>query len=154
MLLELFLGKVHHLLCKPFAARGINGSVSRGHGSGVADDGIEWSVAGKLGADFGRKGIAHIGSDRRRDGVEVQRIEVHADDGSLALEQHAVRVEGPASWGCADIQHGIARLDDAICLLDFLELVDAAGGIALAVGSLGVGICCVSSAGCHAAIVS
>ena len=63
-------------------------------------------------------------------------------------------IERPASGGGTYIQHGITGLDDAVGLLDFLELVDAAGGIALAVGSLGIGICGISSAGCHALIVA
>ena len=47
----------------------------------------------------------------------------------------------------------ITWLDDAVRLLDLLELVDASCGIALSVGPLGIGICCVPSACCHAIIV-
>ena len=151
--LELLLCKVEDLLGEPLAAGGVHGAVAGGHGGGVADDGVIGAMACELFADFLGEGIAHVGCDGRGDGVEIQRVQVDADYTSVALKEHAVGIEGPASGGCAYIKDGITWFYDVVRLLDFLQLVDATCRVALFVSPLGIRICCVPSACCHGIIV-
>ena len=151
--LELLLCKVEDLLGEPLAAGGVHGAVAGCHGGGVADDGVIGAVACELFADFLGEGIAHVGCDGRGDGVEIQRVQVDADYGAVAFKEHAVGVESPATWGRTYIKDGVPGFDDVVRLLDFLQLVDASGRVALFVSPLGIRICCVPSACCHGIIV-
>ena len=151
--LELLLCKVEDLLGEPLAAGGVHGAVAGCHGGGVADDGVIGAVACEFLADFLGEGIAHVGCDGRGDGVEIQRVQIDADYGSVAFQEHAVRIEGPASRGCTYIKDGVPWFYDVVRLLDFLQLVDASGRVALSVSPLGIRICCVPSACCHGIIV-
>ena len=83
---------------KPFASGGVHGAVAGGHGGGVADDGVKGAVAGEFCSYFFGEGISHVGGDGWRHGVEIQRIEVHANYSTLAFEKHPVGVERPATW--------------------------------------------------------
>ena len=136
--LELLLCKVEDLLGEPLAAGGVHGAVAGGHGGGVADDGVIGAVACEFLADFLGEGIAHVGCDGRGDGVEIQRVQIDADYASVAFQEHAVGIECPASGCCAYIKDGVPGFDDVVCLLDFLQLVDASGRVALFVSPLGI----------------
>ena len=151
--LELLLCKKEDLLGEPLAAGGVHGAVAGGHGGCVADYGIIRAVACKLLSDFLGKGITHVGCDGRGDGVEIQRVQIDADYASVALKEHAVGIKSPASGSCTYIKDSVPGFYDVVRLLDFLQLVDASGRVALSVSPLGIRICCVPSACCHGIIV-
>ncbi|MPL97078.1 hypothetical protein SDC9_43266 [bioreactor metagenome] len=149
MYLQMVLGKVDNLLGKILTACSIDCPVSHRHGGGVTDDDIVGAVGDEFFPHLFSECIPDIGGDGYRNRIEVQGIEVDCNNCSLALDQFIMGIERPRPRSCPYIQDGIAALDELETLLQLFKFVDGACRVAFLVCTFCIGVCTVSSAGCH-----
>jgi hypothetical protein len=148
--LQMILCQIYNLLGKVFTACRIHGPVAHRHRGCITDDDIVGSVGYELLSHLFPKGIPDVGCDSRWYRIEVQGSEVDCNNRTLALDQLIMGIKRPRSWSRPHIQNSITAFDKLEILLQLLELVDGAGGVAFLVCTFGIGVCTVSSAGCHA----